>query len=331
MAGNKKILIIRLSSIGDVAIAVPLVKALSNQYPTVEISIVSKPFHQFMFEGIPRVQFIPFDDKKYIGFMGTFRFAFDQLWKENFTHVIDLHDVLRSKLFRKVLSIKAIKTVVFDKGRKEKKAALLDKSKLLKPLQSSFLRYKAAIETAGFQLQTEENQWIEKKGEKENYTIGIAPFSLHFTKTYPQESMVTLINSLLEQLDCNILLFGGKSERDKLATLSTPDKVAVANCQTIQEEMQLMSTLDVMISMDSANMHLASLVEVPVVSIWGGTHPNMGFYGYRQNPALAIGKDLACRPCSVFGKETCPLGHFECMKTIDNQQIVDKVIQVVKG
>lgn len=318
----------RLSSIGDVAIAVPLVKSLSSQYQDLEISVLSKPFHQFMFDGISNVRFIPFDDKKYIGFLGTFRFAFDHLWNPNFSHIIDLHNVIRTKLLRKVLTFRSSRIVVFDKGRSEKKEALANKNILKQPLKSTFHRYKSAIEEVGFSLQTNENQYFVSNG-KMDVTIGIAPFSLHYTKTYPVEKIKNLIEQLTEEIGCKIILFGSKDEKKELEKLLLTPNIQLSNSNNIREEMAQMANLSLMISMDSANMHLASLVEVPVISIWGGTHPNMGFYGYRQDPENAVGINLECRPCSVFGRDSCPLGHFNCMKEIDNQEIVNKVKKIL--
>ena len=91
-----------------------------------------------------------------------------------------------------------------------------------------------------------------------------------------------------------------------------------------------MSWLDAMVSMDSANMHLASLVHTPVVSIWGPTHPYCGFSGWHQSPDLAVQLDISCRPCSVFGNKECYIGDFRCMRSISPQMIIDKVTKLIQ-
>jgi ADP-heptose:LPS heptosyltransferase len=98
---------------------------------------------------------------------------------------------------------------------------------------------------------------------------------------------------------------------------------------TFSEELMLISHLDGMISMDSANMHLASIYGVPVVSIWGATHPFLGFYGYGQDPERIVQAELFCRPCSVFGNKPCYRGDFACMKMIEPQTIIDKTEKVL--
>ena len=86
-----------------------------------------------------------------------------------------------------------------------------------------------------------------------------------------------------------------------------------------------MSHLQVMISMDSANMHLASLVNTPVVSIWGATHPYAGFMGWNQRYENAAQVELDCRPCSIYGNKPCLRGDYACLKNISPEQIISKV------
>ncbi len=92
-----------------------------------------------------------------------------------------------------------------------------------------------------------------------------------------------------------------------------------------------MSHLDVMISMDSANMHLASLTGTPVVSIWGATHPYAGFVGWAQKPSNILQVDLPCRPCSIYGNKPCARGDMECMHRISPESVVAKVEEVLAG
>jgi ADP-heptose:LPS heptosyltransferase len=93
----------------------------------------------------------------------------------------------------------------------------------------------------------------------------------------------------------------------------------------MSQELILMSHLDVMLSMDSANMHLASLTGIPVVSIWGATHPYAGFMGWNQTKDNAIQADLDCRPCSIFGQKPCKRGDYACMTMIKPETVVEKV------
>ena len=102
---------------------------------------------------------------------------------------------------------------------------------------------------------------------------------------------------------------------------------SVAGKKSLGEELELMQSLRVMISMDSANMHLASLVGTRVVSIWGATHPNAGFLGIGQRESDCIQRDLKCRPCSIYGKRKCKYGDYRCMD-IQPETIVAKVCEL---
>jgi ADP-heptose:LPS heptosyltransferase len=97
----------------------------------------------------------------------------------------------------------------------------------------------------------------------------------------------------------------------------------------LKDELQLMSTMQVMVTMDSANMHLGSLVNVPVVSVWGPTHQHAGFYGLGQDPLQAVQVSLSCRPCSVFGNKKCWRGDHACMQQISPAMIIQKIEQVI--
>ena len=92
-----------------------------------------------------------------------------------------------------------------------------------------------------------------------------------------------------------------------------------------ETELSIMSQLDVMLSMDSANMHLASLVNTPVISIWGATHPYAGFMGWRQDKSNTVEIELPCRPCSIFGNKPCWRKDYACLYEITPEMIIEKI------
>jgi len=100
---------------------------------------------------------------------------------------------------------------------------------------------------------------------------------------------------------------------------------------SLKEELILMSHLDVMLSMDSANMHLASLTATPVVSVWGATHPCAGFMGWRQPEENAIQATLDCRPCSIYGQKTCRRGDYACLNMIKPETIAERIDQILEA
>ena len=111
----------------------------------------------------------------------------------------------------------------------------------------------------------------------------------------------------------------GVAERHKCCT------VVPGLLHGLREELILMSNLDVMVSMDSANMHLASLVGTTVVSVWGATHPYAGFMGWNQKEENAVQVTLPCRPCSIFGNKPCRRGDYACLRQIEPSDIIQKI------
>ena len=168
---------------------------------------------------------------------------------------------------------------------------------------------------------------LKPRGEK---WIGIAPFAAHKGKIYPLEKMERVIELLLErEPNCRIFLFGGGAEERELLTQweSRHDRCTCALLGSLYNELVLMSHLDTMVSMDSANMHLASLTGTRVVSVWGATHPFAGFMGWNQSPADAVQTTLPCRPCSIFGNKPCLHGDYPCLNSITPEDIAERVLK----
>ncbi|KAA6328689.1 hypothetical protein EZS27_022447, partial [termite gut metagenome] len=133
-------------------------------------------------------------------------------------------------------------------------------------------------------------------------------------------------------LRVKVFLFGGgKMEQQILDewVMKYPPVVSMAGKIKMENELILMSLLDVMLSMDSANMHLASLVNTPVVSVWGATHPYAGFMGWNQSAANCVQTDLICRPCSVFGNKKCCRGDYACLFGIKPETIIEKIQTII--
>ncbi len=170
---------------------------------------------------------------------------------------------------------------------------------------------------------------IGTKGSAENW-IGIAPFAAHQGKIYPLDKMLEVATMITkEHPKSRIFLFGrGQKEEEVFNewTKLLPKALFVGNqVENMSQELILMSHLDVMVSMDSANMHMASLTATPVVSVWGATHPIAGFMGWRQEVKNAVQVDLPCRPCSIYGNKRCKRGDYACLNQIQPEQIVEKI------
>lgn len=334
---GRHILVTRLSALGDIAISAPLLKEYAQANPKVEFSVLSQPFTSPLFDGVENLHFIPFDlpkDKR--GFWDVVKFVRKRLSGSGITDVADIHDVIRTKIIRSVLWFYGVPSAVIDKGRGEKRALVRGTGKRLVQLKSSMRRYEEVLVGLGLEdMRFALNQVTAKEGSELLYRrIGIAPFAQHKGKCWPFEYVEESIKRLSSDPNNRIFLFGGgKKEVEILDGLAKkyPNTESVAGKYTLADELEFMKGLDVMVSMDSANMHLASLVRTPVISIWGATHPYAGFYGWCQDPGNALQLEMECRPCSIFGNKECKRGDYACLYEIKPEKLIDKIVEVTAG
>ncbi len=337
------ILILRFSAIGDVAMTVPVVDSLARQYPDDHFTVVSQRFLAPLFAYCPpNVQFFGVDLKnEYKGVAGMFR-LYKKLSAQGFDAVADLHDVLRTKLLRFFFACSGVAVKHIDKGRKEKKQLTRKKNKIQKQLKPSTERYADVFRALNYPIHVDfrsifgisrgDFRKIEFfVGAKTGKWIGIAPFAKHQGKIYPLERTEEVLVHFSSNPDITIFLFGGKEEKALLEQWGEKYGCMVpAGKLSLTEELILISHLDLMYSMDSANMHLASIVAIPVVSVWGATHPFAGFYGYNQPEEYAVQTDLFCRPCSVYGNKPCYRKDTACLMEIPPQKVIDRICDVIK-
>ena len=330
----KKLLVIRFSALGDIAMTVPVVYDLATQYPDLDITMLSREMARPLFECLPsNVHFIAADLRgRHKGLFGLCR-----LWRDahmsDFDYIADFHDVLRTWWLRTEGCLRRKKVAKIDKGRKGKKALTRQQNKVFAQQDTSFERYAKVLEQLGFPtkpqfVKLDYSSFCETQKATNETWIGIAPFAKHEAKVYPLEKMEQVIKDLSEKEHTTIFLFGGgPAETEQIQALCTKyNNVQPAKSQQgLRGELALMNQLDMMLSMDSANMHLASLVGTRVVSIWGGTHPYAGFLGWNQKMEDCIQLDLSCRPCSVYGNKPCLRGDYACMNGIAPSQILEKL------
>jgi ADP-heptose:LPS heptosyltransferase len=330
------ILVIRFSAMGDVAMTVPVLKNALAQNPQLQITVVSNVFLAPLFAGLERCHFHPAYLKTTHKGAGGMYELFRELVKQNkFDAVADLHSVLRSSLLRTLFTLAGYSTAVINKGRKEKKALTRKENKHLVQLTSTHERYAQVLRKLGLELILDAAAPVYTKqllpAPMEPYflhhkkVIGIAPFAQHKEKMYPLQKMKQAIQLLA--INNQLIFFGGGEQESSVLNTwagEIPNTVSAAGRFTFAEELAIISHLDAMISMDSANMHLASLFNVPVISIWGATHPYAGFYGWGQNENNIVSIDLHCRPCSVFGNKPCWRGDHACMMQLEEQHIIDQ-------
>ena len=338
---------------GDVVLLVPVIRSFVATYPDVEVTVVTRPKFASFFTDIERVIPFPADvDHTYNGIFGM-RDLFKKLLKKaSYDVVLDMHDHIRTIMLRNLFKVFAGKVIVFDKGRKEKHAITREDNKSTASLIHTVERYRLAFEKAGYPFAilprpyflvkdstlTETTEWLNENGiEKKEKWIGIAPFARHTSKIWPLNNYDDLISRMIAKSSLKFFLFGGgEAEVEFLAGLQKkfPEhSVVVAGQLKLKQELALMQMLDLMLCVDSSNMHLAALMGTPLLSIWGGTHPDVGFgpYGSSEENIIQISRtELPCRPCSVYGREKCLRGDFACLAWITPDQIASHVLNLLK-
>lgn len=330
----------RLSAMGDVAMTVPVLRAFVKQHPEVQLTVISRPFFKPFFDGIPNLTFFVFDDKeRHKGFVGLLR-LYKDLKKLDIDAFADLHNVLRSKVVRTLFALSGKKTAFVDKAREDKKALMRAENKIFKQLPTMFERHTKVFEELGFSVDLSNPTFPKKAvlsaeitdliGENYQKLIGIAPFAQYESKVYPLDLMQEVIAKLAENKEHTILLFGGgKKEIEILESLSKPFKnvINVAGKIKFQQELKLISNLDVMLSMDSGNAHIAAMLGVKVITLWGATHPYAGFLPFNQKIEEALVSDrtkFPLLPTSVYGNKIVP-GYEDVMRTISPDKVVSSI------
>ena len=348
---KEHILVIRFSALGDVAMTVPVVWALANQYPDIRITVLSRKFARPLFDDLaPNVNFMEADlNKEYHGVRGM-NALYRRLVAKQFTKIADLHNVLRSEYLRLRFNLGRYRVEHINKHRKQRRKLVSFEKRVKTQLPTSFENYAEVFNRLGYPIDIHQFRSIfpeeggnlnllpKEIGPKKSFEqwIGIAPFAAHESKIYPPRLMEQVIYNLIKKYPKGRFFLFGKGEyEDKYFPLWTAQyrQCISVNKHTegMYQELILMSHLDVMLSMDSANMHLASLTGVPVVSVWGATHPMAGFLGFNQNTENVIQIDLDCRPCSIFGNKPCQRGDYACLQNIPPERIVERITTLINN
>ncbi len=339
------LLIIRLSALGDVTMTVPVLRVFFATYPDIKITVVSRAFHKALFDEFQGITFFPVETKtKHNGIRGILKLA-KELHKSEITAVADLHNVLRSKIMVTYFKFKKLPTAQIDKGRVEKKALTRLKNKKFKQLPTTFERYAVVFENLGFPIDLSRHEFPKRKEMPNNLLplvdktyknhIGIAPFAAFEGKMYPLSLMEQVISTLDAEKQTQIFLFGGGAHEIEILNILAekyPSVVNMAGNLNLEEELALIANLDLMLAMDSGNAHLAAIYNVPVVTLWGVTHPFAGFYPFQQpaeNALLADRKKFPGIPTSIYGN-TFPEGYEKAITTITPEQIVEKINTILQ-
>ena len=326
-------LIIRLATLGSVAMTVPVIDSLSRRYPDDRFIIASKKPLGAMFAAMPNVEFREVDN--HLGWKGVWQIWRE--WRDEIDAVIDLQAVLRTRVFSLLMWWSGKKVTQVHYGR-IRKHLITVWGVGKRQLPSEFERYRDAFRRAGLETDdTFEALPVNKSaarnvqkvfGTKKGRWIGLAPFAKSRSNMLPYRVTKEVIERLIADKETRVFLFGaGKVECEMLRQWASvfPQTTSVAGGLKLEEELELMRHLDVMICMDSANQHLSSLVGLRAISVWCATHPMIGFMGWKQSPNDIVQRnELRCRPCTCHGTNHCRYRNYAC-RQIEAETILQHI------
>jgi ADP-heptose:LPS heptosyltransferase len=340
----RNVLVMRFSALGDVAMTIPVIYPMCKANPDTRFVMVTKPWPATMFHDRPdNLMVVGIDVKKeYKGLLGLCKLA-SRLRKEyDIDAVADLHNVLRTRVIGMFMKLRGIPVVRLDKERGKRKALIHHKT--TEPVTPTHDRYRKVLEQLGFQSPDDFSRLYDGKPlpdssivpvkEPGQKWIAVSPFSAHDGKCYPLEQMAQVVAMLSKRENYWIFLMGGgKDEKLALRPFAKANQHVISMAEIkhgFTDEYVLLSKCDVMLTMDSANMHLASLMGLKSVTIWGATSPACGFQGYGKDGADDIQLDMECRPCGIYGEHECRFGDYRCLTRIQPADIVRQVVKVVE-
>ncbi|RYY32340.1 MAG: glycosyltransferase family 9 protein [Sphingobacteriaceae bacterium] len=316
-----KILVIRFSSMGDIIYTTPIVRCLKQQLPDAEIHFLTKPAFKYIYDGNPYVD-------KLLLLKDTLSATITEIKDEKYDHIVDLHNNLRTTIIKLRTGIRA---TTYKKQTIRKWLSLKFRRQLVPPVHLVDRYMKAAavlgVKNDGLPIDyfIKGSYNVEQllPQSHQNGYIAFIIGATHFTKRMPNEKII----SICSMLSMPVLLLGGNdvAANGDVIAASNPGKIYNACGKTsLDESVFLVSNAKSIIGFDTGLTHIAEAFDRPIVSIWGGTVPELlGVQPYHVKNSLVAGIDLECRPCSKFGLAACPLGHFRCMNDQPEKAIAD--------
>ena len=340
---HPKLLVYRLSARGDVAMLLPVLKGIIQKENYTEIYLLTQPSFFCFFTDVPHIHLIAADIKgKHKKLKDLIRLFFEIRKKINPDKVIDVHGVLRTYILDLLFILSGYSVILFEKDRKGKKEII--KTKKIHQLTTTTDRYGNAFRKAGLTVSFPEPPLLptiplsEEAIEllKNNkHLVGIAPFAGHPQKEWGIEKIEELISRLCK-LDfvMVILLGGGEKELKIMRGIANNFNNCMVSADHFDspEDFTLFRHFDAMLCMDSSNMHIAAMSDIPTFAIWGPTHPKLGFAPYKQpygNIIQCPAEKLPCRPCSSFGKKKCIFSSQKCMDYITVDMVYNRIIDIM--
>ena len=347
MAKNESIpnnvLVMRLSALGDVAMTIPVLYPVCRANPDTRFVMLTKKWPASMFHDRPdNLMVVGIDTKEYKGLFGLMSLARKLRREYGIDAMADLHNVVRSRIIGFALKLRGIPVVHLDKERARRKALITHRSD--QPVTPTIKRYRAVFTQLGLSAPDDFTRLYDGKDipasalvpnkQDGQRWIAVSPFSAHEGKVYPLELMKQVVAQLSRRENYRIFLMGGgKEEKIALRKIAREYSNVISMAEIkhgFVDEYALLAKCDLMLTMDSANMHLASLMGVKTVTIWGATAPECGFQGYGQTAESDVQLDMPCRPCSIYGERDCKYGDYRCLTGISPDQVVNRVVAALE-
>lgn len=340
---KRSVLVARFSALGDIAMTLPAVYDACTANPDTAFYFLTRHHPaQLFINKQANLTIVPINFDNYKGMGGMWRLAKALRKRYGITHFVDLHDVLRTKFLRLFLRLSGVTCHHIEKGRRARNELTRRNNKVLIQLKPMPERYRDVFYKSGVALANDfDGLWPKGKAPAEEfakvtppkkegeYWLAIAPFAKHRGKVYPINQLERVVENFAHREGYKIFIFGFGEEESGIIEKMARRFPAVVNMAKanigLAAELALLNHCDTMLSMDSANMHLASLVGLRAVSVWGATHPYAGFLGWRQRTRDVIQLDVTCRPCSIFGDRPCYRSDYHCLAGINPRIIIDRI------
>lgn len=331
--GNLRVLIIRLSSIGDVILTTPVLKELKKKYPNIIIDFIVMDKFKGAIEGCPYMDnLIIFNKKDDDGIFNIIEFA-KKLKKNNYTHVIDLHGKLRSIIISKIIGGN-----VYKYRKRSWWKTLLVKLRIIKYTVDDTIvkNYFGAVKKLGVEYKGEDLNFAFSRVDLENIPeeyrghVVFAPGASKNTKKWCVENFGELAKLIYEKYGEKVLIIGGNEDyeaAEKIDSISGGNCVNLCGTLNLKESGALLSKSEYLVTNDSGPFHIARGVKCKSYVIFGPTSP--GMFEFQKNEKLIYSGEK-CSPCSLHGDKKCPKGHFNCMKKITGKDVFD-IIEKNKG
>lgn len=337
-----RILIIQTAFLGDVILTLPMLQVLKKNYPDSKIDFLCIPQTSGLLKNNPYVNEVIIYDKKRSGIKGFLKLL-KILSSNRYDLILSPHRSFRSALISKISF--STKTISFDTSsfsfmydlRVKYMNDVHEIQRNLRLLEPLGITDDKIIKPELF-TDTEEKELINKYLSAGNIHtdekfICIAPGSVWYTKRFPKEKFVRVCD-LLKDTDKKIILIGGESDREITDFITDhSDNKNIINSAgkfSVLGSTELIRRSSILITNDSAPLHIANSVGTKVIAIFGATIPAFGFYPFGENDIIIETNGLSCRPCSIHGGNKCPINTFVCMNDIDERRITDAVILVLK-